>query len=107
MEFFGLRLKTLRLEKKLRQEELAEKIGVKKATISGYECGSKYPSVVTLNKMCDYLGVSADYLLGRTDDIACKLGNLTDIQYTQVMGIVAQLERYNEIISDDKKIKHL
>ena len=47
------------------QLELAERIGVNKQTISQYERGVREPSFSRLEAICDYFGVSADYMLGR------------------------------------------
>ncbi|MBE2905366.1 helix-turn-helix transcriptional regulator [Anoxybacillus flavithermus] len=64
----GDRLKRLRLEKKLTQEELGKKINVTKVSISGYENGNRTPDTETLQKLADFFNVTTDYLLGRTDD---------------------------------------
>lgn len=62
----GTRLKELR--GKITQEEVAEKIGVSRASYSHYENSRSEPDTVILNKLADYFKVSTDYLLGRTDD---------------------------------------
>jgi transcriptional regulator with XRE-family HTH domain len=69
---FGQRLKFLREEKKITQDELAAKIGVGRPTIAGYETKGKQPSFEILEKLADYFGVSIDYLLGRTNDLNYK-----------------------------------
>jgi HTH-type transcriptional regulator, competence development regulator len=62
------RLKIARKMKKLTQEELAEKVKATKGTISNYENEHSSPSPEMLNDLADALAVSADFLLGRTDD---------------------------------------
>lgn len=62
---FGLRLKELRLQNKLTQQELGELVHVSKVSISGYERGDRSPDRDTLTALADYFGVSIDYLLGR------------------------------------------
>lgn len=64
----GDRLKKLRLEKKLTQEELGKRINVTKVSISGYENGNRTPDTETLQKLADFFNVTTDYLLGRTDN---------------------------------------
>lgn len=64
----GKRLKTLRKEKNLTQEELGRKINVTKVSISGYENNNRSPDTETLQNIADFFDVSVDYLLGRTDD---------------------------------------
>ncbi|WP_050184329.1 helix-turn-helix domain-containing protein [Domibacillus robiginosus] len=63
----GERLKKLRKEKKLTQEELGKKVNVTKVSISGYETGNRSPDSETLQKLADFFNVSIDYLLGRSD----------------------------------------
>ena len=77
---FGTRLKQLRNENGLHQDELAEKIGVKRAVVGQYENDKVFPSVEVLIKIADYFEVSIDYLLGRTNII--KLGDNIEISKT-------------------------
>lgn len=60
-------LKDLRLENKLSQKDLAEKIGLSKNIICEYEKGRSQPSIETLNKFADIFNCSIDYLCGRAD----------------------------------------
>lgn len=62
------RIRLARKEKKLTQEQLASKIQTTKGTISNYENGYSTPSNEMIILLADTLGVSADYLLGRTDE---------------------------------------
>lgn len=64
----GNRLRLLRTQRKLTQEEVAKKIGVARTTYAMYEQNSREPDNDTLQKLADYFEVSVDYLLGRTDD---------------------------------------
>lgn len=64
---FGKRLREFRLEKNLRQEDLAKIIQVHRATIGKYETDERFPDKETLQKLADYFDTSVDYLLGRTD----------------------------------------
>ena len=62
------RLKELRAEKRVTQEQLAEAVGVERSSIGKYEGNQNIdPSVEVLNALADYFGVTTDYLLGRTD----------------------------------------
>lgn len=64
---FGEKLKLLRKEKGLRQENLADELELKRPTISGYETGRKEPDFHTLIKISQYFNVSVDYLIGKSD----------------------------------------
>jgi transcriptional regulator with XRE-family HTH domain len=64
---YGQRLKLLRDEKRLSQEELGKVFHLSQSIIAHYEAGRKQPSLHTLNKLADFFNVSVDYLLDRTD----------------------------------------
>jgi transcriptional regulator with XRE-family HTH domain len=61
-------LGALRREKNLSQREAAAKLGVSQALLSHYENGAREPKFDFVIRACDYYGVSADYLLGRSDE---------------------------------------
>ena len=65
---FGERLKALRAEKNIGQNRLARDIDVSNASISYWENGKQEPSAEVIFKLAEYFGVSADYLLGLTDE---------------------------------------
>ncbi|WP_163151009.1 helix-turn-helix domain-containing protein [Anoxybacillus sp. MB8] len=68
MNVLGNRLKKLRERHNLTQERAGEIFGLTKYQIHRYESGTSNPDPDIINKFADYYGVSADYLLGRTDD---------------------------------------
>lgn len=59
---FKDRIKEARLNKKMTQEQLAQKIGVAKSTVTGYEKGNSEPNMLTVSKMMEALNVDANYL---------------------------------------------
>lgn len=61
MAFYD-RLKESRLKAGLTQEQLAEKLGVAKSTLSGYEGGNREPTVATIAKALEILNIDANYL---------------------------------------------
>jgi len=62
---FAIRIKNLRQAKELNQVQLAEKLGVKKQSISNWENDNIMPSIDMLVRIADFFHVSTDYLLGR------------------------------------------
>jgi len=64
---FGRRLRETRIQKKLTQQALADKIKVELRTYQRYEQGSREPSFATLLALADALDVSTDYLLGHIE----------------------------------------
>lgn len=87
---FGKRLKKLRKEAGITQKELADEIGVNRATIAGYETKGKEPSYDTLIKIARALNCSLDVLLGyqskedpsdtKIKDLYKKLSQREDLQ---------------------------
>lgn len=61
---FGSRLKELRKQSGLTQQQLAYQIGVSKSVVSFYELRERTPSPEVLIKLSAVFHVSADYLLG-------------------------------------------
>lgn len=82
------RLKELRKEKKLTQEELAKEIGVSKITILRWENGERQIKPEKAQQLADYFGVSVGYLLGYEE--AKTLEN-----------ILKDAEEYLEMTEDD------
>ena len=67
MSDFALRMKELRKEKKLKQSEMAEILGIKERSYQCYEYRERYPDVPGLVAIADFFDVSLDYLMGRSD----------------------------------------
>lgn len=65
---FGQRLRQIRKEHNLSQEELAEMLGTFKQVISKYERGQSSPKLSHVAQFAKRLNVSTDYLLGTVYD---------------------------------------
>ena len=65
---FGSHLKALRQSKGLTQKQLAAETGTSERGIQNYEMGVRKPTYEILLALADYLDVSLDYLVGRSDD---------------------------------------
>ena len=59
----GQNLKNIRTKKKMSQGDIARALEVHRAYISGIESGKRNPTLSTIKKLADALGVSADELL--------------------------------------------
>lgn len=64
MSTLGQRIKELRTNKKMTQEDLGKILGVTKVSISGYENGTREPDSQALGVIAKHFNVSTDYLLG-------------------------------------------
>jgi len=78
----GERIAIKRKEKKLTQEELAERLGISLQTVSNIECGKKSTRPENIAKICTLLDTTADYIL---------LGERTENQTKGITKILASL----------------
>ena len=120
------RLKELRKEKKLTQQELADIIGVTKRTYIYWEKGERIPKSDKAQQLADYFGVSVAYLLGYQDDLQLRNAiahNSRDFDDTEYMDLLRHLsnkiqeegidiekyekEREKLINSIDKMLTHI
>ncbi|WP_025715877.1 helix-turn-helix domain-containing protein [Paenibacillus sp. 1-18] len=88
---YGTRIAELREHKGLKQEELAQSLGITRAALSHYEKNRRKPDFEILNKLADIFGVTIDYLVGRTSQP-------TAILDSDVREFVDQLELSDEDI---------
>lgn len=61
------RIKELRKARGWKQDDLARELQTSRQAVGNYETGFRSPDVETILRLCDILGCSADYLLGRSD----------------------------------------
>ncbi len=61
-------LTSLRSERGISQRKAAADLGISQALLSHYENGVREPRLDFVVRVCDYYGVSADYMLGRSYD---------------------------------------
>lgn len=61
---FGDRLRSIRKEKEMSQDEFAALLGTSKQVLSRYETGQRIPKITQVQQYAKRLNVSADYLMG-------------------------------------------
>ena len=61
---FGDRLRAIRKEKGMSQDEFAQMLGTSKQVLSRYEIGQRIPKITQVQEYAKRLNVSADYLMG-------------------------------------------
>lgn len=89
------RLRQLRLEKHLRQDQVAALIGIDKSTVSAYENDLRQPSCEILVRFANLYRVSVDFLLGRNDDQTLDVSGLTGAEIALVRNLVASMSTKN------------
>jgi len=72
-EIKGQRIKALRRELYMTQDEMANKLDVSRQAIHSYENEKGNPEIPTLLKLAEILSCSVDYLLGLNDDRQSKI----------------------------------
>ena len=92
---YSERIKKLRLDRGMSQQDLGDMIGVTKVSICGYENGTRTPSLETLDILADILETSTDYLLGRTDKKSNELKQ-QDISIDDY-NIIKEIRNYNHL----------
>lgn len=85
----GIRLKELRDERGITQQEIANKTKISRSVLSQYENGIVEPTANVVSKLADFFGISTDYLLGRTDEF----GYVT-VQSSPAIPRLTESERY-------------
>lgn len=95
----GSRIVEMRRRKKMSQISLAADIGITKSMLSKYENNINDPKSDIVKKLADCLGVSADYLLCRTDLETFKESDLCIHLSKQEL---KTLERYRKLNKEER-----
>ena len=84
----GQNIRSLRLERGLKQEELGHRIGVSKQSVSNWENENIMPSIELLIRLADIFGVSTDFLLGREPVRGLDSSGLTPEQLAHLQTLI-------------------
>jgi len=98
------RLRLLREEKGLTQDNIALHLNTGRNTISRYENGEREPDYDTVKKLADYFDTTVDYLLGRTDDPA-PLGDKKDPAQPEIKLDEVEFALFGEVRELDEEDK--
>lgn len=89
----GEKIKTLRKQMGLTQEQLAKRLWVTKAIISAYENAARFPSLEVLIQLAYIFNVSTDYLLGVDKKQALDVSNLTPNQIKIINSLIKEFHK--------------
>jgi len=93
------RLRNLRTQKHLTQQQVADKIGLTRPGYTAYEIGKRVPDGPMTAKLADVYNVTTDYILCRTDDPS-PLGKTSDNSSDLIAN---HLDKdYNELSDDER-----
>jgi len=103
---FGARLRSLRISNGYTLAKLGELSGVPQSQMSLYERDKIYPSSPSLERIASVLGVSMDYLFGRTSDKTVRdysdlLQQLPEDRQSMVFEFL--IEQYTQFKMDETK----
>lgn len=75
MSDFANVLRSLRVQREMSQQSLADSMRISKSALNMYERGERQPNFETLELIADYFNISIDFLLGKVDFINCPICN--------------------------------
>ena len=76
---FCIILSELRHARGLSQREVAEALRISQPLLSHYEKGVREPGLEFVSRACDFYGVTADYMLGRTQRPGATSAELAEL----------------------------
>lgn len=100
MIVLGERLKKLRLENCLRQDQVARLVQVERSTVSLWENDLRQPAYQTLVRLADVYAVTTDFLLGRDTNKLLDLSGLSAIEGTMITQLVATMTAKNKKLEE-------
>jgi transcriptional regulator with XRE-family HTH domain len=80
MHNLPINLKTLRIQKKLKQQDVAEYLNITQVAYGRYEAGLREPDIDTLIRLAELFNVSLDILTGRYVNAFTDNSNFTNIK---------------------------
>lgn len=86
----GIKIQTLRKQRGMSQEQLAEALGVSRQAVSKWESEQSVPDIDKIIAICDFFGVTTDYIL-------------RDAELTQSQPEATEVYTYNNINETEKE----
>lgn len=108
-DIFASKLLEIREGKGISRQKMADDLGMSRASLEYYEKGKRTPDLNIISKISDYLGVSIDYLMGKSKCISpdediqavCKF---FDTDVNMVLGIKNLITANKKYENEFKKI---
>ncbi len=86
MKIYAARIKQLRMERGLSQDQLAALLGISRSAVGMYETGKREPDLETCEAIADIFNIDMDYLTGRSN---------TEKMHLTITGTDPQLDELN------------
>lgn len=102
----GSKLQSLRKACGFSQQLVADKLGLKRSTLSNYEIGRRLPSLTDLGRLAEFYGVGLDYFeLAAADEVQVLLARARDVFMSADVEQEIKDEIYREIAMLYLKLK--
>ena len=92
-----VRIKELRAEENMKQEDLAGRLKVSRQAVSNYENGSRQLDLSTIEQLCAIFGCTADYLLGLSSR---RTAEITDADAALIAAYHAASPKDRRLVDD-------
>ena len=102
---FGAKLKKLRTEEGLTQQQLGDLLGVSKSVVSYYEVNERVPSPDTLVKISKVFHVSTDYLLSLDNGQTINIDGLSAHDEEIIRRLAATMRKLQEEMKREEEQK--
>ena len=105
---FSEKLKLLRKQHKITQEQLALQLGLERSSVAKYESKNVIPSIETIANIAKIFNVSTDYLIGREEPTEKSKGVRIPVLGHVAAGIpieaIEDILDYEEITEDEARM---
>ncbi len=103
------RIKQIRIEQGLTQDDFGKRIGTARNTVANYECGRRIPTNAVITSICKEFGINKDWLLNGTepmkkpidDKLSAYVSEITDDDDEFIRNFI---ETYMELDIDSKAV---
>lgn len=95
----GEKLKSLRKSQKLTQQDVADRVGITRSTLSNYEINRRVPDLRTLQKLAEVYAVPLDFFgIASTDEILDLLARAKEVFESSDISKDKKEDLYKEIM---------
>lgn len=102
----GSKLQSLRKARCFSQQFVADKLGIKRSTLSNYEIGRRHPSLTDLGRLAEFYGVGLEYFdLAAADEVQDLLARARDVFMSEEVCQATKDDLYKEIAKLYLKLK--